>query len=277
MKPLSVTRSGFLSAGATVRDMLEQLSRYIDVIFVLSQREVRSRFSSSRLGYLWAFITPIGWIGLLAVTFGVIGRPAPIHSDIVTFLMTGMLPYIMFRTTITSMMRTAASGRHLVLFGAVRHSDLLLTTAMLEYGNGLVIYMFFLLANFLVMGEFVMHNLVLVLCGYSFAWALGASFGRMAAMLGRVSDGAGKAVPLLLRPLFLLSGVFYTANELPTNVIAWMAYNPLFHAIEMIRDGVFFAYTSRLTDPFIPILYIVGFSLVSFVLEMSIKKGRGDD
>lgn len=251
------------------------IPRYVDVLFALSEREVKSRFAGDRLGYLWAFITPVVWIGILALSFHLIGRAVPIHTDVVTFLMTGMLPYIMLRSTISAVLRGNAAGRMIVVFGALKHTDVLLASALLEFCNALVLYALFCSVNYLLFGHFEMFHLPLALFGYSLAWGLGAAFGRLAAAAVRINDAFGRAVPVLLRPLFLLSGVFYTANELPERLAGVLAWNPLFHAIEIMRDGVFLSYTSRIANPMVPILSIVGLYLLSHLLERSARGSHG--
>jgi len=64
--------------------------------------------------------------------------------------------------------------------------------------------------------------------------------------------------PLLGRPLFLTSGLFFTAGMLPPAVREIFLYNPLMHCIEYIRSSMFEAFDSRYVD----LNYVCVFALV---------------
>ena len=51
-----------------------------------------------------------------------------------------------------------------------------------------------------------------------------------------------------MRPLFWLSGIFFTANSLPDNARSIMLYNPVLHATELVRDGWYDDYEARHVD-----------------------------
>ena len=104
-------------------------------IHTIMLREVRCRFAGDPLGYAWAFLVPLLWVGTLIFFFTLLGRAPAIPVDTPAFIATGVVPYVLFRYTITSMSRVASTHRHLVHFGGVRSSDLLFAAALLELQN----------------------------------------------------------------------------------------------------------------------------------------------
>jgi len=45
--------------------------------------------------------------------------------------------------------------------------------------------------------------------------------------------------PLLGRPLFFTSGIFFTAEMIPSEIRQYLLYNPLLHMIEIVRSAFF--------------------------------------
>lgn len=220
-------------------------------------REMRSRFSGDPLGYGWALLNPLAWIGALAVSFSLINRQAPIFTDIISFMMVGILPYIVFRYTITSMMRVSKSSRALLYVDQVTPEIVMFSAALLELFNGLLVYCVVFILNYVIFGKAEAHDVLLMLYGFICAWGTGAAMGYMAAELAKVYEIVHRILPVIMRPVFWISGIFYTANELPESVSDKLVLNPLFQSIEIIRNGAFQSYSSRFVIYYIPIIFMV--------------------
>jgi len=236
-------------------------------ILALMHREMRTRFSGGSLGYTWAFLTPAGWIAFVVAAFYFLGRLPPIAVSVELFVATGILPYILFRQTITSAMRALTANRMMIYASSVSVADILLAASLMELLNAFIIAILLFGSIILLFDGMFPVDPLKVCWGLLLAWFLGAGFGRMSAILSRISDTYGRLVPILLRPMFWLSGIFFTATELPGSSLAMFFYSPLFHAIEIIREGFFLGYASPLSDPFVPLVFGMVFFSVSFVLE----------
>jgi len=241
---------------------------------VLVARERRTRFSGGVLAPYWAYLIPVGWIVLVVLAFEFLGRSTPIHAPTALFVATGILPYAIFRQVISSLMRSVIANRYLLYFTPVGTGDILLASAVLELANALI------LATILFVGLIILHeaappvDLMRVLCGISLAWALGAGFGRLAAALGQWSDTMYRIIPLVLRPMFWLSGVFFTATELGGAAQGLFWWNPLFHAIEVLREGFFLGYVSPISSPWYPLVWAIGLALIASGIERRVHLGH---
>src|SRR5690606_3667577 len=71
----------------------------VEVLHALILREMKTRFGEHQLGYLWALIEPVLWVGTFLGMFYVVGRTAPNGMDTPAFIYTGLLPFIFFRET----------------------------------------------------------------------------------------------------------------------------------------------------------------------------------
>ncbi|MFQ6553814.1 ABC transporter permease [Aestuariibius insulae] len=245
-----------------------------DRIAALMRRERQSRFAASALGYFWSYLTPLTWIALVVIVFRLLERATPLYVPAEIFVATGILPYLIFRYTITSMSRSLVSGRYMLYFQPVSSSELLLASALLELINMFVtaIVIFGLIT--LLFDAPLPADPFGVLIALGLAWALGAGFGRLAAVLVLVSDSFARAIPIILRPLFWLSGIFYTASELPGAVQSLLWYSPTFHIVELLRESYFRDYSSPVSSLWYPVFIALLLALASVPLERRITARR---
>ncbi len=246
----------------------------IDRIATLMRRERQSRFAASALGYCWSYLTPLTWIALVVIVFRVLDRAPPLYVPAEIFVATGILPYLIFRQTITSMSRSLVGGRYMLYFQPVTTSELLLASALLDLINMFVTAILIFGLITLLFEAPLPSDPAGVLLALALAWALGAGFGRLAAVLVLVSDSFSRAVPIILRPLFWLSGIFYTASELPGAAQNLLWYSPTFHIVELLREGYFRDYASPISSVWYPLFVALGLALISVPLERRIMARR---
>lgn len=250
---------------------------WLSAISALITREIKTRFAGGAFGHAWAIILPVSWIMAITVFFRWLGRDAPISVNLPIFLATGMLPYLVFRQIVTSMMRTLKSNRHLVTHGPVKAEDVFTATAVLELFNAVLVCSVVLVMIAVFSGLAPVKDPLMAAWGMALACGLGISLGRFAAVLSQFSDSAMRLVPIVLRPFFWISGIFFVASELPQAVRDWLWYNPLLHAIEILRSGYFYGFSSDMANSTVPLVSIAGFYTASRILELRRERlpGRG--
>jgi len=240
----------------------------------LIDRERRTRFAGGVVGYLWAYLTPLAWIAFVVILFKVLDRAPPLFVGAEIFVASGFLPYLVFRQTVTSLSRTIPANRYLLYVRPVSVSDLLLSSALLEGFNvtvtALVVFGFITLA----FNAELPVNFAQVVIGLVAAWILGTGIGRFVAVVGMYSDSFARAVPIILRPMFWLSGIFYTATELPGAVRDILWFSPLLHITEAVREGYFLGYLSPISNLWYPCCVAAIFFLVSIPIEGTIMRSR---
>lgn len=240
---------------------------WLSLLSGLIRRDMQTRYAGGALGYAWAIIIPAAWILAITSFFHWIGRSSPIGTDLPIFVATGMMPYLAFRQAITSMNRGIRAERHLLVFGPARPEDLFTATAIAEALNTLLVVaciLSLLAATSLVPAP---GNALQAIFGLSLAWALGVSTGRIAALLSLLSDTARRLLPIILRPFFWVSGIFFVAAELPTQIAGWLWWNPLLHITEILRSGYFAGFESTMANPLVPLIAIGAMYFGSRALE----------
>ena len=226
---------------------------WIAVVSAIVQREIRTRFSGGSLGYGWAIVLPVTWVLAIVVFFVWVGRQPPVAVPLAVFIASGMVPYLIFRQVITAMMRVVRANRHMITLGPTTEEDILTAGAVLELINVILVCVAICAILKMTSGLPAPTDPVSVFLGLILAWGLGASTGRFAASIAYYSDTAQRLTPIVLRPFFWISGIFFVAAELPQHAQNVLWYNPLLHIIEILRTGMLPGFGSDFAQPLIPI------------------------
>lgn len=230
----------------------------LNVVLALARREVQSRFGQTSIGYAWSYVTPLVWIAATYFAFFLFGRTSPVYTDIITFIISGLLPYAAFRFVINAIGRVNSGMRGLLIFPSVSIEDGVIAIALVEFFNMFVVFLVVAGLNWLVFGNGELDNPLMFLEGVILAWALGASYGYLFAILAQINPTFQNLGLVLLRPSYFISAIFFTANELPDRYLKFFALNPILHAVDIARDGMLFHYQSRVASPLYVIAWIAG-------------------
>jgi capsular polysaccharide transport system permease protein len=100
---------------------------------------------------------------------------------------------------------------------------------------------------------------------------LGSTLGLVLCCLQVWNNTLERARGPLLRPLFWLSGIFYTVDQLPEHTRDGMLLNPVLHVIEMIRDGWFESHQGH-ADPVYVLRWILFLAFAGLLLERWVRR-----
>lgn len=240
------------------------------IIVALIQREIQSRFGRNALGYAWTYVVPLLWIGVTYFTFRYFGRQTPVYTDTITFIISGLIPYFGFRYVITSIVRVNSAMRGLIIFPKVTQAHGVIAMALIDFANIFVIYFMVAGLNYVLFGNWELDKPLQFVAGIALAWGLGASYGYLFSRLSLVHSTFEFIAQPVLRPMIFLSGIFFTANELPDYILAVVGLNPVLHAVEFTRDGMLFHYESRVSSP----LYVVAWIIGLFAAGLAVRAMR---
>lgn len=236
-----------------------------NVLFALFIRELKNRFGLFRLGYIWAIAEPVAFIGVLSVIRQAFGTQPISGVAYPLFFASGILPYLYFQTSVTQSLTAIEGNLALLTYKAVKPSDGVIAKCLVE----IVIYTVTGIAIIAVMANFwfpfrienALGVIAVIIC--LVLLTLGISF--ITAVLGPLHHESKKVVPILMRPLFFLSGVFFAADSLPHHAREILLYNPLMQIMELLRHYLFASYQSN--EGSLPYLFLC--SLLSFFFGLS--------
>lgn len=221
----------------------------VRVLHALILREIRTRFGEQKLGYLWAVLEPMAFVGALAGLITLSGRHQPGGMPLILFMTTGVVPFFLFRDTMNVAMLGIKSNKALLTFPQVTPIDIILARVVLEQATAVVVLVVLLLMWQAIGVEVYIERPVEVFVWLFVMGLMGAGLGAFVGALSPLFPSVDRLVPVLLgRPLFWVSGVFFTMDTLPPAARSIALYNPLSHGLELIRSAFFIQYESPYAD-----------------------------
>lgn len=241
------------------------------VIYALVLRETRTRFGMNRLGYLWALLEPLFWIGTFWGFYALLGRRMPGGMEMIPFLATGIVPYNLSVGTADRVSLSIDGNRSLLFYPHVQPIDLMLARGVLEFATFVVVLAVILGGDAMVTGEIVIDSPLLLMEGLLLATLLGTSLGIVLCALTVVSQTVQRVKGPVMRPLFWISGLFFAANMLPSNVRRYFMWNPILHCTELVRDGLFPQYEAHDASASYVLVWILVLAFAGLTLERRVR------
>ncbi|WP_037585493.1 ABC transporter permease [Stenoxybacter acetivorans] len=241
------------------------------VIWSLFLRELKTRFGKFRLGYLWALIDPLAQIGFFYLIFGFIMHRLMPEISFIVFLANGIFPFMLFSDIAARSVTAIEANQGLLSYRPVRPIDTLLSRTFLESLIILVTYaitMIFLhwMGEIFTLVRFLEVAMIFILV-ILFSFGLGCIF----MVVGNAMPESQKLIPILLRPLYFMSGIMYSPSIVPQEYRWAIIWNPLIHAFELLRH---YEVPSYQLIPEISLTYLVISSVVVLSVGLLVYKGR---
>lgn len=237
------------------------------VIHALVLRETRTRFGRHRLGYLWAFLEPLLFVGIFGLFYLLMGRTMPAGLPLVPFLVTGFVPYLLFQRSVFQALHAIDGNKGLLFYPDVRPLDLFSARALLEMATHFTIFAVIMTTVCSWEGRWDVDSVLTTVLGLFLAGGLGATLGLVLCGLSTFSNSVERLVGPLMRPLFWISALFFSTNDLPTQARRVLLYNPLLHVIELTRDGWFRGYRVHQVNALYPCAWILVLFFFGLTLE----------
>ncbi|AKJ26821.1 kpsM protein [Caldimonas brevitalea] len=241
------------------------------MLFALFIRELQTRFGGRWLGAFWVLLEPLAHLTLLMLVFGYVRNRVLPGIEFPVFLLTGLLPFLTFRSLALRLMESVDANRPLFSYRQVKPLDPLISRALLEIGLYGTIYLI-LLVTLGWLGYSTVPTRPLELMAISIAllvlgFALGLIFAVGTDELPRVRP----FIRIAFMPLYLLSGVIFPVSALPAFVLPWVLWNPVLHAVEISR-GYFFPHYRTL--PQVSALYVIVWGVAALAVGVSLYRVR---
>lgn len=241
------------------------------VVFSLFLREMKTRFGAQKFGYFWAIAEPAAIIVVFWVMFGLSLRKTLPGVDYPMFLMTGMLPYQLFSSTVTRSMQAFEANQGLFNYRQVKPIDTLIARSLVEGLVYMTVFIIFILAGMalgfdVTIDNFIGLSLILfVLLCFSFCCGL------LCAVIGSFAETFKKVVNISMRPLFFSSGIFFAVAVVPEKYRWILLLNPVLHFLELIRTYYFAAFQTQGASHLYVMYWTVGVSVLSLWLYVRLK------
>lgn len=209
-------------------------------------REIKNRYSGFHLGYVWAVLDPAISVGFLVMMRAVIrGSHEPILSESpVIFFVWGVVPYFMFSHTVGAAGGTFGGSRGLFNYRQIRPLDIVLAKGLIEWLQlGVTLLLF--LAGWTWFGQpLYISNPLAVLIYMVLLFLFGLVLGFLFEVFSTVFPDLRRIFALLMRPMLLISGLFFTIDMIPQQWKPYLLWNPILHLIDLVRGAAMLNYES---------------------------------
>lgn len=212
--------------------------RYLHSLWLLSARDLRVRYSTSVLGYLWSVLDPllmsvIYWFVFTQVFDRTVGE-----APYIVFLITALLPWVWFNAAVSDFTRAFNKDARLVRSTSIPRSiwvNRIVLSKGVEFLFSLPVLVLFAIAFGATPGWGLLLFPVAVVLQTMLLVGLGLVIAPLCVLWGDLE----RTTRLVLRALFYASPVIYGVSDLPGVFPQLAAFNPLSGIFTLYRVGFF--------------------------------------
>lgn len=219
------------------------------VAYAIMLRDIRTRFSHTRLGYLWAILEPISHLMTLGTVFFLLNTaPPPVGDNLFLFYITGLLPFLMFAHVSQELMAASGTGSMLFMLPVVRRTDVMAAQALRQLGTELCVELLIFGAAGLGGLQAMPADLLTCMTALLALWLLAVGVGSISMVVVGLFPSYATFYEAVIRLLYFGSGIYYSPIAMPDWVRAYLVWNPVLQAIEFFRSGFFTQYQPHWLD-----------------------------
>ncbi len=235
------------------------------VVFALMMRELKTRFGEYHLGYAWAILEPLAHVAILSFMFSTIRqRQFYGHIEAPVFVILGIIPFFLYRNVLTKCMDAIKSNQGLFDHRQVKPLDTILARTIIEIVIHVVTFTLFLMGCSWLGYIVPMPNILEVIGIFILLSILSFNAGLLAAVCGTIYKETRKFIRVTQRPMYFISGVFFTIEMLPEEARIYLLWNPLLHALDFLKDAFIPTYDSPASWE-----YLIGFTISTTILALT--------
>ncbi|TAM68670.1 MAG: ABC transporter permease [Microbacteriaceae bacterium] len=211
-----------------------RFARYRRSLWLLTKRDLRVRYSTSALGYVWSILDPLLMAAIYYFVFVVIFDRHKIgEMPYIVFLLSALLPWMWFNGTVSDCTRAFLREAKLIRSTTIPRT-IWVNRIVLSKGIEFLLSLPVLAVFAIVFGAPVHFDVIYYPLAIVLQAILTVGIGLIVAPLVVFFRDLERAVKLILRLLFYASPIIYSATDIPHGLHTLTMFNPL--------DGIFSLY-----------------------------------
>lgn len=234
------------------------------VILALMLREMATSHGRSPGGYLWAVIEPVAGIALLSFIFSVALRNPGLGVTFPLFYATGMLPFGMFTLLVSRTAGALEFSRPLLALPRVGWREAIAARFLLNLMTQVMISYILLAGILWIFRTRAILDFGAILEAYTLCALLGLGLGTLNCLLQGMIPVWVHIWSILMRPMFIISTIFFLFESVPQPWRDWLWWNPLVHVVAILRRGIYPSYDASWASP----VYVALWGLISLVFGL---------
>lgn len=239
---------------------------FLTTLWAFMLREMKNQFGRRRLGYFWAFAEPAAIVAILTTLHAFIrGGHSNLYGESpVIFFVFGAIPYFTFANSVAKAQGSSVGQRGLFNYPQIRPLDIMIARCVIDSLTMVAVLVVFLfgwwwLGNTLTFDD----PLMLIFCMF-LLFLLGIGLGFIFEVFGNIFTDMKPIFGIIMRPMFFISGLFFTIDMIPLEYRGYLIWNPVLHAVDLTRDAVLDGYTSPASLLYVMltvlVLFFIGFA-----------------
>lgn len=214
------------------------------VISALMLRETHTIYGHSQLGYLWVVIQSIFGIGVFWAIREILNANSPHGMPISQFLIIGFGLWTIISGSISKCLNAISANKPLLTFPQVTELDVMLSRTLVLWFTQIIVSTILLFFSNIIDESIDIYSIGTIFFIMFISPILGLGVGLTVSSFSVFIPSLERIVPLVLRILFFLSGVFFSADTFSQNLAEILLYNPILQIIEVARSAFFYGYPS---------------------------------
>ncbi|MBG0717941.1 ABC transporter permease [Microbacterium sp. 2C] len=215
--------------------------RYVHSLWLLSARDLKVRYSTSALGYVWSVLDPLVMSVIYWFVFTLVFQRDGIGGEpYIVFLLAGLLPWVWFNSSVSDFTKAFKRDAKLVRSTAIPRSiwvgRIVLSKGVEFLFSIPVLLLFALFARLQVQWN---PLILLFPLGVLLQTVLLVGLGLLVAPLCALWGDLERTTRLILRALFYASPIIYGISDLPSTFRELALFNPLSGIFTLYRSGMF--------------------------------------
>lgn len=208
------------------------------VVDALVYRELRTRVSEVRGGFLGVLLQPLGLLAIWLAFLSAINLHRGGSLNIILFLTSGIVLFSIFSHIANRSLTAMDANEALLFYRPVKPIDTVIARTLCETGLYTCCFFVILAGTWIYLDQVVIADLGLFLISLLMSAALGFSTGLIFMTAGHLVPAFNQVAVWIPRILWFLSGVPFRYWTFPVWSKPFFVWNPLMHCIELNRRSL---------------------------------------
>ncbi|MGF1721663.1 ABC transporter permease [Vibrio kyushuensis] len=209
-----------------------------DVIFAIFLREIKSKFND-KFGIAWSVISPLAFIFMLAFIRGLMDGGETHGVPTFFFMVYGLLLVQLFLGVVGSVSSAIKKNKPLYAFRQVQPISSVIAISAFEILSKLFVLLIIGVISYYLNYEVMVYDPLKLILNFFQVGLLATCIGLLFALSSCFVPEIDKLRTLVMRPIFFISGIFFSLQDIPREFWPYLTWNPLLHAVELTRFAAY--------------------------------------
>lgn len=237
------------------RSKLQSALKLLELVFHTAARNVRKAHGNAVMGILINIGQMVLMLVIIWLLFAIIGKGgSPIRGDFIIYILSGVALFMTHVKTVSAVQGASAPTSPMLLHAPMSTMVAVAAAALSSLYTQAVSLAVILFFYHAIVAPVTIDEPVGAFLMVLLAWATGIGIGMiLQSIMPWAPDLFGMISTIYRRASIIASGKMFLANTMPSSMLPWFDWNPLFHAIDQGRGFIFLNYVPHNTSVTYPL------------------------